>query len=354
MADLVAKNRLKILGVTLVLLTLVGFLFFRGPMSHIQLPAEPIGQIPLPGYTFTLTNTVLAAWFTIVVLVFVSWLATHRLELVPRGWQNLLETLMEIIRDLVYQMAGPRHGRRFLPAVATIFFFVLVNNWMGLLPGYGTIGWVEAEEHGYPFQATQIGPLKVAFLTPGATAVAAPEGPAAGAEESHGESVVTKEKPQDEGTLVGTLLPFLRSANSDVTTPLSLAILSAILVEFWGISTLGLFKYGSKFFNFKRLLHFDLFNGVVDLFIGLMELVSEVARLISFTFRLFGNVFAGEVLLAVIGFLMPWVIVLPFYGLELIVGIMQAFVFAVLTLVFGVMAVTLHGEGAHGEAEHGH
>ena len=350
MADFIAKNRLKVVGGSLLLLTIFGFVFFRGPMTHIQLPAEslhkPIAEFLVAGFrnTVALTNTILAAWLTIIVLFLISRAATRRMELVPRGWQNLMEAVLEYIRDLANQIAGPTYGRRFLPAVATIFFFVLVNNWMGLLPGYGSIGWVEEEAHGgVPFQLTQVGPVKLGFVMPGAAPAEAATEPLAGG----------KEAGDDEGVINGILVPWLRSANSDVNTPLALALMSMIFVEYWGISGLGLFRYGAKFFNFKQLLRFKIM-GIVDAFIGLLELVSELSRLISFTFRLFGNIFAGEVLLAVIGFLMPWAVILPFYGLELIVGFMQAIVFAALTLVFGVMAVTAHDGGAHGEAAHGH
>jgi F-type H+-transporting ATPase subunit a len=125
--------------------------------------------------------------------------------------------------------------------------------------------------------------------------------------------------------------------------------MSAIFVEYWGISTLGFSTYGSKFFNFggllrgiRRLSLGELFTGVVDAFVGFLELASEAVRLISFTFRLFGNMFAGEVVILMFTFLIPLVFTLPFYGLELFVGLIQAFIFALLTMVFGMIAVS-HG-----------
>jgi F-type H+-transporting ATPase subunit a len=156
--------------------------------------------------------------------------------------------------------------------------------------------------------------------------------------------------PLHDDERYGFIAPFLRGVNTDINAPLSYAIWSAIFVEFWGITALGLFRYGSKFFNFRRLVRGDILNGIIDVFVGLLELVSEFARLISFTFRLFGNIFAGEVLLFMMSFLVPFLLVDVFYALEIFVGLIQAFVFAMLTLVFGVMAVSGHGE----HEEHAH
>ena len=149
------------------------------------------------------------------------------------------------------------------------------------------------------------------------------------------------------------MAPYFRSMNTDLMTPLSLAIASAIFVEYWGISTLGLRGYGSKFINTKKLRQGNLLMGGIDVFVGALEFIAETARLISFSFRLFGNMLAGEILLLVMTFMLPFafVIVGIFYGLEIFVGAIQAFVFGMLTLVFGVLAVSGHGdEHAEGEA----
>jgi F-type H+-transporting ATPase subunit a len=124
-----------------------------------------------------------------------------------------------------------------------------------------------------------------------------------------------------------------------------------------GIASLGLGTYGRKFFNFGGCSGlFRLNFGDVpghDRLRGVLELISELVRLLSFTFRLFGNMFAGEVVILMFTFLTPLVLTIAFYGLELFVGVIQAFIFAMLTLVFGVMAVT-HGEHAAQEADEGH
>jgi hypothetical protein len=142
------------------------------------------------------------------------------------------------------------------------------------------------------------------------------------------------------GKTLGVLVPYFRSMNTDINSPLSIAIMALIFIEFWGITTLGVFKYAGKFFNVSSPINF---------FVGILEFIAEIARLISFTFRLFGNMLAGEILLLVMTFLVPFLVALPFYGLEVFVGVIQAFVFAMLTLVFAVLAVSTHED--HGEHE---
>ena len=149
------------------------------------------------------------------------------------------------------------------------------------------------------------------------------------------------------GSFSGALSPYFRSVNTDINAPLAIAIFSFIFVEFWGLQSLGPGYL-------KKFVAIDAFKkgpmGVIDIFVGLLEFVSELSRTVSFTFRLFGNVFAGEVLLMMMSFVVPFLLVDVFYGLELFVGLIQAFVFAILTLVFAVTAVSHHGDGDHEEA----
>jgi F-type H+-transporting ATPase subunit a len=143
--------------------------------------------------------------------------------------------------------------------------------------------------------------------------------------------------------------------------PLAIALVSFVFVEYWGFRAHG-FRYLKKFFSFGTLgkslkLIFTgkksgfgmLFNGIIDVFIGFIEGISELIRIVSFTFRLFGNMTAGEILIGSIMFLIPWVVTDIFYGLELFVGVIQALIFASLTLIFVVMAVAPHGGEEHAE-----
>jgi len=204
------------------------------------------------------------------------------------GWlQNLVEMVFEALLDLMESVLGSRAAaEKYLPLVATIFLFVITSNWLGLLPGVGTI--VFHSEEG--------------------------------------------------------VVPFFRSPAADLNFTLAIAITSVVAANLLGMIKLGFFKHLGKFFNFSDPVMF---------FVGILEIVSEFAKVISFSFRLFGNVFAGEVLLMIIGFLAAYVIPLPFMFLELFVGFIQAFVFAMLTLVFLALHTTSHDghEEAHGAGE---
>ena len=145
-----------------------------------------------------------------------------------------------------------------------------------------------------------------------------------------------------DGKQVAVIYPYFRSFNTDLNSPLSLAFVSVIFIEFWGITALGFFKYGSKFIR-------NPFTDPIGAFVGFLEIIAEFARLISFTFRLFGNMLAGEILLLVMTFLMPFLVALPFYGLEVFVGAIQGFVFFSLTVAFGALAVASHDHDDHGE-----
>jgi F-type H+-transporting ATPase subunit a len=258
-----------------------------------------------------------------IVLVVVSLLATRRIpkdlasasnaDLVPRGFQNLVELILDWFFSLVKDVAGPR-ATRFFPIVMTLFLFVLFSNWLGLLPGFGSIGLLE-----HPHSPNIAGFIaRGIFLTP--------------------EEAV----PGDEGWV---LVPFLRAPSTDLNFTLALALVSVVLTQYFGIRALR-GGYLRRFFDTSGFKD-NAFVGIAQFFAGLLELIGEFTKIISFSFRLFGNIFAGEVLLVVIAFLLPYVASLPFYGLEVFVGFIQAVVFMMLTLVFFVTASTAHGSAEH-------
>ena len=342
-----SRGRLIVAG--LVVLSLFGFVFLRGPTPAISIKAETIESFG----PVDLTNTMLTSWIVVIIMVAIVYLGTRRRDLVPRGFQNMFEAALEAFYNLVVSVAGEKNGRRFFPVVATIFFFVLVSNLLSLFPMFNVIGLVREEEHGFVMERTDVGPLPVSWVSlagPGSLSGESIDEDDPDAEEK-------LEKAKKEGKLVGELIPLFRGPNTDLNTPLALAIVSAIAVESWAIASLGI-GYGRKFFNFGgmfrglfRLNFGQFFNGAIDAFVGVLELISELVRLVSFTFRLFGNMFAGEIIILMFIFLTPLILTLPFYALELFVGIIQAFIFAVLTLVFGMMAVA-HGEAHTGDEEH--
>jgi F-type H+-transporting ATPase subunit a len=346
----VRGNRLRLAVVGLIVLVLAGFVFLRGPTPHIQIKPETLYSIGI----INITNTMVTSWLVVALMVGLVYLASRRRELVPRGVQNLLEAIIEGFYNLVVSIAGEKNGRRFFPVVATMFFFILFANWFSLFPIFNVIGLGQESEHGFVMEKTDLGPLPATYV--GLSSLDQLAGRTI--DEEDPEAAQKAEQEKDKGNFVGELRPFLRGINTDLNTPLALAIMSAIFVEFWGISTLGFSTYGRKFFNFggllrgiRRLSLDDVFRGVIDAFVGFLELVSEMVRLISFTFRLFGNMFAGEVVILMFTFLVPLVFTLPFYGLEIFVGLIQAFIFAALTLVFGMIAVAHGGPPDAEEAE---
>lgn len=226
------------------------------------------------------TNALLIGVIVSAFLIFLTTRATKNLTLVPRGVQNVLEIIFEALLELVESVTqDKKQARQFFPLIATIFLFVLISNWAGLLPGLGTVG-IYGEHNGHH-----------------------------------------------------TIIPFLRSTSADLNFTLALSLITVITVQFTGIAALGIVKYGKKFFISPFHKPYGIGTAV-----GILELVSEVGKIISFTFRLFGNVFAGEVLLTVMLHLVPYFLPLPFMFLEVFVGFIQAVVFAMLTLVFLKMA----------------
>jgi F-type H+-transporting ATPase subunit a len=317
--------------------------FLGSPIAHLQLSAEKLSTEPL-FLGFAITNTMIATWAAIVILGVLAFFATRRMTEVPQGLQNLFEAIIEYFMRLAETIAGHERARKFLPLVLTIFLFIVTANWLGILPGFGTIGRVEtaeqlihhadekAEEEGEALNLASI-ELHV-FDGDGSVAVQSFG--------SVGEKITAEEYEHDgieEGKQAGVLVPFLRSANTDVNTTLAIALIAMVMVHWWGLRTLGVFAHLGKYFSFKR--------GAIWFMVGILEAIGEVARVISFTFRLFGNIFAGEVLLAAMAFLLPLIGIVPFLGLELFVGVIQAFIFSMLTLVFAASATASHGAERH-------
>lgn len=239
---------------------------------NISLAAEPVFHLgPLP-----VTNSIIVAWIGIAVIFLFSFFATRKVSIIPRGIQNLAETIVEMLLSFIDGVTHNRaQSKKFFPLIATFFITIITVNWLGLLPGVGTVGINEVHD---------------------------------------GNSI---------------LVPFLRSSSADLNFTLALAVVSVVSTQVIGITSIGFFKHAGKFINFKNPIVF---------FVGILELVAEIAKIISFAFRLFGNVFAGEVLLTVIMFLVPAFLPLPFLAMELFVGFIQALVFSMLTLVFFKMA----------------
>lgn len=239
---------------------------------EISLAAEEIAHIG----GFPITNTMLLAWIAMGILIFFGSAATYRLTPVPGRLQNFFELVVEQSYNFVKGIIGSdKDTERVYPFIVTFFIFILLSNWLGLIPGVGTIGITGQGEHHF--------------------------------------------------------LPFLRAPTSDLNTTLAFAVISVSITNIFGIAAIGFFKHLGKFISFKS---------PIDFFVGILESIAEVTKILSFSFRLFGNIFAGEVLLVVIAALIPYVAPIPFLGLEVFVGFIQALVFSMLTLIFIKVAIT--------------
>lgn len=368
----------------------LGFVFLKLPPPVIIVAPETVFHAP----GLDVTNTMFTSWIVVAILIAIGVYAGRKASVVPTGFYGYVEGAVMALYGIVEQVAGPENGRRFFPLVGTIFFYILVSNYFGLLPMNAVIG-VPEPNHGdtqVVFHQTTVAGIDLAYfplksesidvgagehpllpegveLDHGAEAEHEGEGAAEGTPAGHGATLTAHSEPMVSANPVGTdlatvagaegaeverttdgrfsgiLAPYFRSVMTDITAPLAIAIFSFIFVEFWGLQSLGI-GYLGKFFAFSAIKKGPL--GIIDIFVGILEFVSELSRTVSFTFRLFGNVFAGEVLLLMMTFLVPFVLVDAFYGLELFVGLIQAFVFAILTTVFAVTAVSHHG-GEHDE-----
>lgn len=243
---------------------------------HISIAAEPVFHIG----SIAITNSVLTALLVSLFIIFLFVLGARKRRLIPRGIQNVTEYALEAMYNLTNSIIrDEKFSRKILPFIMTLFVFIMFSNWVGLIPGVGSIGIYE--------------------------------------------NIDGKE----------TLVPFLRPPTADINTTLILGLTVVILTQIFGVAAVGAIKYSGKFINFKSPVGF---------FVGLFELISEFVRIVAFTFRLFGNIFAGEVLLLVITSLIPLFLPAPFYFLEFFVGLIQALVFTMLALVFFSMARMRH------------
>lgn len=302
------KNPKVLIPLLAALGLLVVSIFLPKPELHVSLAPEIVLYHGPSWFTNTYLTTIIVDIVLIVGALVVR--AGLRRE-VPKGFTNVMEAIIDFLRsNLVEGIAGKNTGR-FFPFVATIFFLVIVSNYVGLIPGVNTI------------QSPWSAPAHDHALA-GAEMVASEAGLAnvtAAAEDGH---VSTK--------------PLLRAPSTDLNMTFALAILTMVMVQYFGFKDLGV-RYLRKFFAFKKGG-----LGAVMGVVGLLELLSEFAKIVSFAFRLFGNIFAGEVLLAVMAFLIPFMVPSVFYGFEIFVGFIQAAVFMMLALIFFQSATVSHDD----------
>ena len=268
-----------------------------GELTHEStLYAEPIAHFG----SFTVTNALFTSWVVVFILIVIAIVVRIKIKKIPKGIQNLFEVLIEEAENLCDQVTSSRViTNKAFPIVFAVFMFVLLNNWIGILPlgGFGLI-----EGHAF--------------------------------------------------------IPLFRSGTADINGTLPLAIMSVIGANIFGIISIGLWKTINKYVNLNALgsiftkIKKDpaiLMTAPIMFAVGFLELVGEFAKIASLSFRLFGNVFAGEVLLASMGAIIAFVLPTPFLLLEVLVGMIQAFIFAILTLVYYTISSMDHEE--HEEKE---
>ncbi len=294
-----------IIIIIVVFLALIVISFIGGSVGAMIFGREPVSLfnagIPeyhpapeTPFHNLPITNTMITAWISILVLFGLFFVGTRKMKLVPTGLQNFLEAIVEVATNFIEDPAGKKHGRWFFSVCTTIFLFIIANAWIGLIPGFETI------------------------------------------------------------TINGE--PLLRNANTDLNVPAALAVVSFCCVEYWGFRAKRT-SYLKTFLNFGPLGQAikqiftgkikaglsGLLNGIIAVYVGILEIVSHLVRMVSFAFRLFGNMTAGMILVMIMLFLIPWVVPTVFYGLEAFFGFVQAMIFAGLTLGFACAAVMEEG-----------
>ncbi len=276
-------------------------------ISHeITLFAEPVFHYE----NFTITNALLTSWVVVIIILVLSILIRLKLKEIPGKIQNIFEIIVDGALSLCDQVTNNRTlSLKIFPFAISAFFFILINNWLGIFP-LGGFGFIEQGEHGLAF------------------------------------------------------IPFLRGGTADVNTTLALALMAVIGANIFGIFSIGLWKTFNKYVNLKVLgniftkMRKDptiIIVAPITFFVGLIEIIGEFAKITSLSFRLFGNVFAGEVLLASMAALIAYIVPIPFLFLEILVGVIQALIFSMLLVVYFTISATDHdGHDEHEEKHEEH
>jgi F-type H+-transporting ATPase subunit a len=262
--------------------------------------AEPLFEIA----SIPVTNAMVNSWIAVVFFVVIALLISKRKAAVPKGLQNIAEAIVEFMLVEIQKVTGDKkRAIMFLPIVGTIFLFVLFSNWLGLIPGTGSIGiW--------------------------------------GIHEGH-----------------TALIPLLRPAASDLNLTIAIAVFAVLSSHFFGLRALGFMNHFSKFVNIRGIFRslkkgpVAILVAVIEFGVGIIEIVSEIAKVLSLSLRLFGNIFAGEVLITVMLGLFAYILPIPFMFFEILIGVVQATVFTMLTLAYLTVATDEHG---HGDEEEPH
>jgi F-type H+-transporting ATPase subunit a len=267
-------------------------------MPHVSIKPEGLFEI----FGITVTNSALTSVLASLLLIGIILYYFGQLNK-KRSERGLFFYGLNAILNQLYTLFGSVTGesiKALFPLLACFFLFILMQNWFGLLPGVGSI---------------TIKPQVHEVQQPSVTGT------------EHLDKETAKESEHEEK------VPLFRGGTADLNMTLALGIIAVIAIQFFGFTHLGVKQYLGKFFNFSSPIYF---------FIGILELISEFSRAFSFSFRLFGNIIAGEILLVIIATLVPVLASFPFVVMETFVGLIQAVVFATLAAIFIKMAITSH------------
>jgi F-type H+-transporting ATPase subunit a len=298
-----------------------------------QLAQIPLNAESIHVFGASITNSILVAAIVTVLILWLARKATDRMELVPsRPDQNIFEAVVEALYSMVEGIVGKHMVARAFPLLATLFIFILVSNWFGLLPGVGTIGFAAEGHH-------------------------------------HG-ALMSLNGGHESGNAIEA--PLLRPANADLNLTLGMALIFTIYWLYWSWQELGVGGFITHIFGVKGGLTGTLAICLLPIFIfvGIIEVISIAFRPVSLSLRLFGNIYAGENLMhtmsdlgetmgapTLVAFLMKVLVPVPFYFLELLVGVVQALVFTLLCSVYIQLMTSHEGDdhGAHADDKaHGH
>ena len=267
----------------------------ESPTQHITLFAEPIYHHS----SFTITNALITSWFAVFLIIILAFFLRSKLRAIPGKLQNFFEIIVDGALGLCDQVTNDRAlSLRIFPFAISVFFFILINNWLGIIP-LGGFGIIEKGEHGLSF------------------------------------------------------IPFLRSGTADINTTIALAVMAVLGANVFGIFSIGLWKTFNKYVNLKvlggiftKIRHEPtiIIVAPITFFVGLIEIIGEFAKIASLSFRLFGNVFAGEVLLVSMAALVAYAVPIPFLFLEILVGVIQALIFSILLVVYFTIGASDHEE----------
>lgn len=259
--------------------------------------------------SFNVTNSLIATWLIVILLIALGIAVRASIKKIPGKFQTFFEMVIEFISDLCDQITGNHAlSKKISPIAVTVFLFILFNNWLGLLPGVGSIGKLVLHDGHY------------------------------------------------------IIAPYLRGGTADVNTTLALSLFAVIAANIFGIIIIGFRNVANKYINIKIMVNMvknirkeptQLIVAPITFFVGLLEIIGEIAKVASLSFRLFGNVFAGEVLLASMSAMVAFLVPTPFLLLEVMVGVIQAFIFTTLTVVYFTLAAQHHDDHSDNH-EHAH